>query len=335
MHKTYDAIILGGGCIGASILYQLCQAGINNSLLIEKNTIGSGATEYSGGMIKAFHLDTEINRLAAQSMDFFRNLNFYKQTGSLSFIPENKILFAQNEMARLKHYSPEIKILNYQSGLKLFPNIEWRKSQMAVYEPYAGYANPVSTARCLVRSAQVMGANILENTEIKDLAQNMLVTSNNIKIKSKMIIIAAGCGSINLLNKLGVELDLFTKTIQLNHYLSPNPFPNITDYCNYSFASYRENNQVIGGSRAPDADYAWKCLNHRITNLKKDHHKPSTQTQDIYTHSGKAKCGFIPGFNHVYIATGWGGTGYKISPAIGKNVASKVLKKLNKQASGF
>ena len=49
MLKTADAVIIGGGAIGPSLLYHLTSKGLRNVILLEKGLLCSGSTGDSGG----------------------------------------------------------------------------------------------------------------------------------------------------------------------------------------------------------------------------------------------------------------------------------------------
>ena len=72
--KDYSAIIIGLGCMGASVFRSLKLKGFENILLIDKGEIGGGISSKSGGMVRVFH-QREEDRIAAQfSLNVFYNL---------------------------------------------------------------------------------------------------------------------------------------------------------------------------------------------------------------------------------------------------------------------
>ena len=49
MRDQARVVVIGGGAVGTSILYHLTEAGISDSLLIEKNELTSGSTWHAAG----------------------------------------------------------------------------------------------------------------------------------------------------------------------------------------------------------------------------------------------------------------------------------------------
>ena len=73
MTLTTEAVIIGGGVMGASILYYLASRGVRSPILLERKTLGSGSTGRSSGAIR-MHYSTEVNaRLAWESLKIFRD----------------------------------------------------------------------------------------------------------------------------------------------------------------------------------------------------------------------------------------------------------------------
>ena len=57
--ENAEVVVVGAGCIGASIAYNLKKRGIENVMMVEKRFIGSGATDRSVGVVRQ-HYSTEF-----------------------------------------------------------------------------------------------------------------------------------------------------------------------------------------------------------------------------------------------------------------------------------
>ena len=64
MNKSYDVVIVGGGVMGCSIQYSLADRGMNNSLLVEKNVLGSGSTSRSQAILRMHYSNPETALMA-------------------------------------------------------------------------------------------------------------------------------------------------------------------------------------------------------------------------------------------------------------------------------
>jgi sarcosine oxidase subunit beta len=55
-----DAVVVGGGIVGAAALYYLAELGCERPLLLERETLASGSTGYCAGGVRTLFSD-ELN----------------------------------------------------------------------------------------------------------------------------------------------------------------------------------------------------------------------------------------------------------------------------------
>ena len=71
MSRTADVVIIGGGIQGASIAYHLTQRGHRHVVILEKETLASGCSGRTGGMIRQHYSSDLVTEIARQGRDFF------------------------------------------------------------------------------------------------------------------------------------------------------------------------------------------------------------------------------------------------------------------------
>ena len=74
MSQAHDAIVIGGGIIGASTLFHLSELGCPNTLLLERNAIASGGTGKSCAILRTHYSVLSNTELAVGSLAMFRDL---------------------------------------------------------------------------------------------------------------------------------------------------------------------------------------------------------------------------------------------------------------------
>lgn len=95
-----DAVVIGGGSLGSSVLYHLQKKGLA-TILLERDQLTSGTTWHSAGMLWRLRpTDTDIE-LNAYSKEMCKTLE--NETGIESFT-ENGGLFVANNERRLDEY---------------------------------------------------------------------------------------------------------------------------------------------------------------------------------------------------------------------------------------
>ena len=73
-----DVVVVGGGCMGASIAWHLAKAGAV-VILLERDHVGAGATGHSGALVRRHYEHPVGIRLANESWRFFTS--FARHTG--------------------------------------------------------------------------------------------------------------------------------------------------------------------------------------------------------------------------------------------------------------
>ena len=118
MARTYDAIVIGGGVIGASTAFHLAKAGVGRVALVERRTLGSGNTRKSGAIVRMHYSNDPEARLALASLPYFQHWSEvvggscgFRPTGFAILVgPENEARLARN-VARLRTLGAETSVV--------------------------------------------------------------------------------------------------------------------------------------------------------------------------------------------------------------------------------
>ena len=73
MARTADAIVIGGGIAGVSTAYSLAKGGLRRVILLERESLASGATGGSVALIKAHYTNPWDAKLAVESSKVYTN----------------------------------------------------------------------------------------------------------------------------------------------------------------------------------------------------------------------------------------------------------------------
>ncbi|NDI34857.1 NAD(P)/FAD-dependent oxidoreductase [Chengkuizengella sediminis] len=340
-------VVIGGGVVGASILYQLAKNGYSNSILLEKDQFASGSTFKSGGFIRIYHTDSYLTDLARDSFQTFLNFEEtygcscgYVKTGLLNLIPDLWTEKANNVVEQLKKWGCNIEIVSNQEGKNRFPSIKWGGVGAAVYEPDGGYADPLLTTRVWIDKARSLGVLALEGVEVNKI----MVDNNRVMgvdtsvgfIHADIVILATGAWSDKFIKQLGLHYSVRSKHIQIQYFKRPESasippafIDNITDL--YSKPEQNEL-QLIGyptnewdinpdESKAilfDEAKKVKKMAKERFDWIDQSRFSGGRLSFDGYTPNERGIIKEISNVNGLILATGWSGTGFKLSPAIGK-----------------
>ena len=167
MTSTAEAVIIGGGVMGCSILYNLASRGLRDVLLLERDILGSGSTGRSSGAVR-MHYSNEVHaRMAWQSLDIFRNFEDmvggqcgFVETGYMVFAGEDNLDAFQANVAMQQSVGINTKLISREEAREIAPAFYVDDCAGIAYEPGSGHADTSGTAIAYATGARELGAGI-------------------------------------------------------------------------------------------------------------------------------------------------------------------------------
>lgn len=176
MRETADAIVIGGGAIGSSLLYYLAKIGLRNVVLLEKGELCSGSTGDSAAMVRQ-HYSNEVSiRLVQHSLkvfqgfpDEFDGASVFNPAGWLFLCPEEATGAFRENMAKLQSLGVRTWEISMEEAAEELPGLNTDGIARVAFEPDSGYADPRGMAAAFVAKARSLGAEAYLNTPARDI----------------------------------------------------------------------------------------------------------------------------------------------------------------------
>jgi glycine/D-amino acid oxidase-like deaminating enzyme len=215
---SYDAIVIGAGISGASTAYHLQKAGAK-TLLIERGEPASGGTGKSAAIIRQSYSTPLLVRLARASITMFENAKAelgrdagFVQDGYCFVVNAEMLEGAKKNVAMQK----SLGIVNEWSEGPGFPQHlpELNPEGVAgiVYEPHGGYADPVQATEAYVGAFRNAGGELRTRTPVRRLLwQGDRVTGVELdsdEVSAKHVVNAAGPWAKPLAASVSLDLPL-------------------------------------------------------------------------------------------------------------------------------
>lgn len=178
-NKTYDAIVVGGGVVGASAAFHLRKLGAARVALIERGQVCTGGTAKSCAICRSHYSIPTNTEFAVKSHDVFRNFPDYVGVADAAsgWIESGYLIVADD-----RHAASLRDNLNMQAGVgaktyeiskaeahKLHPRLNLDDVTAVGYEPSSGYADPYLTTTGFVAGARALGVDIMTETPVTGL----------------------------------------------------------------------------------------------------------------------------------------------------------------------
>jgi len=350
--QRVDAVVVGGGVIGASIAWHLASRGVK-PVVFEKNLLGAGNTGRSAGGIRA-QFNSEVNvRLSLYSIAFFER--FREILGADAEFHQCGYLFLATTPALEKHFRERIEfqrrlgvdvsLLTPAQVADRWPFLRTDDLRNATWSPRDGVAGPYEVTIAFANAAKARGAVMHEQVEVteiltKDGAVRGVRTSMG-EFETDAVVVAGGPDTPGLLKPLGVDVPI---TPYRRHLYMTEKFPEIPDDIPLIIDSAtglyfrKETGGIMMGmvdkndpptsSMNVDEGYLEKLVEAALLRVPcLEHANIMNGWAGLYdsTPDHHAILGKVDEVRGLVVAVGFSGHGFMHSPAVGATIAEVVL----------
>jgi len=358
LKQSADVVIIGGGVEGCSIAYNLAREGCGNVVVLEKNALASGSTGKSCGIIRTHYSQELLMSMAHKSMSVFGRFEeeFDAQSG---FVTNGLIFLGTTEetpglrdvTAMQQKLGIRAELIQPDSVPKFHPDVDVTDVDLASYEPDAGFADPYGVTVGFAGGAKRLGVEINEGVEATDIevkdGRIEAVVTNEGRVATRNVVNAAGPWGRPVGLMAGVDLPLFPVRFQeaVMRPARDYPLSMPTVFDQRTLCYYRPESggfMIYGGGllelqTIPDPDnYEEKPDIEWVENVADTLLNAMTGAQDMkFVRGWAGPITVTPDFNPLlgrvdevegfYVAGGFSGHGFKLSPMVGKCMAELIL----------
>lgn len=172
MSQTADVIVVGGGVHGASLAFHLACRGVR-PVVLERSSVGAGATGRSSGMVRMHYDVLAETRLALLSHAWFRDWKDrvggecgFTQVGFLQLVSGEHAARLRANVAEQQAIGVRTEALTPEEVRAHFPALSIGDNEAAAWEPESGYADPSATAAAFMRAAVDRGARLVQGVQV-------------------------------------------------------------------------------------------------------------------------------------------------------------------------
>ncbi len=173
MQDHARVVVVGGGCVGAGVLYGLARRGWGDCILLEKAQLAGASTRLAGGFIPTYVRSDAASRLINRTIAIYEGLEADTGQG-IGWHKCGQMRLARDQV-RLDEYRSYMNIaeavganaalLSPEEAIALWPLIENKEGILgALYHPDDGYVGPTDVTMAMAKGARDRGAKIHQET---------------------------------------------------------------------------------------------------------------------------------------------------------------------------
>jgi sarcosine oxidase subunit beta len=355
MKTTADVVVIGGGVIGTSILFNLGRLGVTDTLLLEKDVLGSGSTGRSQAICRMHYSNPVTAKMAWESLGIFTHfddavggISGFVETGYLVVVKEEDSVGLARNVAMLYQLGIDTMRVTAADLRDIAPMVSVSENEFMAWEPQSGYADTYMVTTSYGNRAKDMGAEImLRNpaTEIEVLGGRVkaVITAQG-RVETPVAVVAAGPWSKMVLAQIGVDVPLVPvrhQVASLTHPVDKLPLhPTVGDIAqSFSFRPDGSSLTMMGFGDDEEADLetynqgvdmdvmadALGRLTNRIPAMSDAYFRGGWSGLFTTTPDWHPILDAVPGIDGLYCAVGFSGHGFKLSPMIGVTMAELIV----------
>ena len=179
MKTTTRVAVIGGGVVGASVLYHLTKLGWSDVMLLERSELTSGSTWHAAGGFHTLNGDTNMAALQGYTIRLYKELEELTglscglhHVGGVT-LADNQDRFDMLVAERAKHrfMGLETEIVGPDEIKKIAPVTNVEGIIGGLYDPLDGHLDPSGTTHAYAKAARMGGATIETQTMVKETNQ--------------------------------------------------------------------------------------------------------------------------------------------------------------------
>lgn len=354
---TADAVVIGGGCMGTSVAFELARRKYGKVILVERDTVGAGPTAKTIGIIRLHYSYEPLIRLASRSLELFSRFEDltggtadFTRTGFLLLAPVREIPSLRANVEIQRALGVRTSVLTPEEIADLDSRMNLDGVAGAAYEPDSGYADGYATTASFASAARRLDVEIQETTKaeaivVEDDRVRGVRTSRGI-VEAPVVLIAAGPWTPALLDPLGVNVRIQSSRQQVVQLAPPTAFGRlgvvIEDMALGFYVRPEAGGTVLAGVLEEDAeeivqpdafkqgvdfefvDRVGRLWAHRYPSAGDAQVRGGYASLYDVTPDWQPVLGPVEGVAELFVAAGFSGHGFKLSPALGEALAALI-----------
>ncbi len=353
-----DIVIVGGGCVGCSVAFNAAklQQGLR-IILVERQHVGWGTTGKSTAIVRQHYSNPVTAEMALESLKVFENFPQqvggdagFKRTGFVLAVGPGDLDSLKKNVDMQRKIGIETSIVEPGELEKLQPGANVKDIAAAAFEPRSGYADPAATTKSFAEAAEKLGVEIVERTRVLKILSSggkvKGVRTESGEIIGERVVNATNVWASQVMPEGHSKLPIRVLREQNCMFVRPREFTTTLtvwgDFLNGIYFRPEGNDRLVVGSlesNLPELDdpdycegvdyetvmsYSQKLFNRFPAMAQGRWERGWSGPYDV-TPDWHPILDESPEIKGLYIAAGFSGHGFKLSPVVGQLMAQLIV----------
>ena len=179
MKTETQAVVIGGGVLGCSILYHLTKMGWSDVMLLERAELTAGSTWHAAANIHAMHGHAGIARLHAYTLKLYdkleeetgQSVGLHRCGGIYLATSQDRLDELKIQRARARYLGIDLEMVGVDEIKDINPLVTTDRVLGGMYGPDDGHVDPSGVTHAFAKGARMGGATIERHCPVEAMSQ--------------------------------------------------------------------------------------------------------------------------------------------------------------------
>ncbi|MEX4009403.1 GcvT family protein [Neoaquamicrobium sediminum] len=239
MKSHARVVVIGGGVVGASVLYHLARHGWTDVMLLERDELTSGSTWHAAGGMHTVNGDPNVAKLQKYTIELYKEIEelsgqatgVHITGGVLLAATEARMDWLRGVVAKGRYLGLDLEEISAQEAAELMPLLDPKQFVGAVRNSEDGHLDPSGVTHAYAKAARKLGAEVHRFTKVEDIVRRedgmWRVITDKGEVVAEHVVNAGGLWAREVGRMVGLELPV----LAMEHmYLITEDMPEVAEW---------------------------------------------------------------------------------------------------------
>jgi dimethylglycine dehydrogenase len=239
MKSHAQVVVIGGGVVGASVLYHLARSGWTDIVLLERDELTSGSTWHAAGGMHTINGDPNVAKLQKYTISLYKEIEelsgqatgVHITGGVLLAATEARMDWLRGVVGKGRYLGLDLEEISAKEAAELMPLIDPKQFVGAVRNSEDGHLDPSGVTHAYAKAARKLGAAVERFNKVEDIVRRAdgkwRVITNKGEVVTDHVVNAGGLWAREVGRMVGLELPV----LAMEHmYLITEDMPEVAEW---------------------------------------------------------------------------------------------------------
>ncbi len=240
MRSSAQVVVIGGGVVGASVLYHLTKRGVRDVVLLERGELTCGSTWHAAGGMHTLNGDPDVSALQKYTVELYEEIQrvsgidcgIHLSGGLMLAESEERMDWLRMAQARGRYLGIDTELITPAEAKQVLPYLDESFFVGAMYDPLEGHVDPSGVTRAFARAAQLGGAEVVQQCKVEALRRRGdggwdVDCGEAGTVAAEHVVNAGGLWAREVGRMVGLELPVLAME---HHYVITEPVPGLAEW---------------------------------------------------------------------------------------------------------